>query len=470
MCHGDLSHNAVQCEKISDIGERRKILARKGLCFNCATRAHRAADCASKSACGHCGKRHHTSICDQKTGSENDKQALGSKLLTDSDGGEGIFPVVVDKVNGLTCRGLIGSGAGSSYASAQLISALNIKPREIKTQQIDMLLTSRKTKIELYDVNVASYDGSYEMTIRLSKDDKSELLFIENPAYENLIKRYQHLRAAHMDEHDKKSQLPVHVILGSGEYARIKTATTPPIGKEGEPVAEKTKLGWTILSPGAEFNKTKMLLTQTSQLDFDKLCRLDVLGLEDSAENDQLPVYEEFQEQLERSPEVWYETRLPWKSNHPRLPTSQIGSRRRLENLLKRLKSSDRYDDYNDIITQQLKDGGIEPAPQKASDNKEFYIPHKAVVKNTAESTKLRVAYDASARETRTSPSLNECLNPGPRLQNLLWSILVRSRFLPILLTGDLEKAFLQVRIKETERNALRFHGKHLEVTIHISY
>ena len=55
---------------------------------------------------------------------------------------------------------------------------------------------------------------------------------------------------------------------------------------------------------------------------------------------------------------------------------------------------------------------------------------------------------------------MNECLNPGPRLQNFLWSILVRSRFLPILLNGDLEKAFLQVRIKEIERDALRFHWK----------
>ena len=111
------------------------------------------------------------------------------------------------------------------------------------------------------------------------------------------------------------------------------------------------------------------------------------------------------------------------------------------------------------IITQQLEDGVIELAPQEASD-KEFYIPHKAVVKNTAETTKLRIVYDASAKESRTSPSLNDCLNPGPSLQNLLWSILVRSRFLPILLTGDLEKAFLQVRIKEAERDALRFHWK----------
>ena len=69
-------------------------------------------------------------------------------------------------------------------------------------------------------------------------------------------------------------------------------------------------------------------------------------------------------------------------------------------------------------------------------------------------------AYDASAKESNTQPSLNDCLNPGPTLQNLLWSILVRARFLPVLLTGDLEKAFLQVRIKEKERDALRFHWK----------
>ena len=36
----------------------------------------------------------------------------------------------------------------------------------------------------------------------------------------------------------------------------------------------------------------------------------------------------------------------------------------------------------------------------------------------------------------------------------------MRCRFLPVLLTGDLEKAFLQVRIKEAERDALRFHWR----------
>ena len=37
----------------------------------------------------------------------------------------------------------------------------------------------------------------------------------------------------------------------------------------------------------------------------------------------------------------------------------------------------------------------------------------------------------------------------------------MRSRFYPVLLTGDLKKAFLQIRINEEERDSLRFHWKH---------
>ena len=46
---------------------------------------------------------------------------------------------------------------------------------------------------------------------------------------------------------------------------------------------------------------------------------------------------------------------------------------------------------------------------------------------------------------------------PEPPLQNQGYNILVRARFYPILLTGEIEKAFLQVHIKEEERDSLRF-------------
>ena len=73
----------------------------------------------------------------------------------------------------------------------------------------------------------------------------------------------------------------------------------------------------------------------------------------------------------------------------------------------------------------------------------EFYLPHKAVIRENAESTKLRIVYDASARENSRSFSLNDCLETGPALQNFLWSILIRTRFKPIALCEDLQKEFL---------------------------
>ena len=79
-------------------------------------------------------------------------------------------------------------------------------------------------------------------------------------------------------------------------------------------------------------------------------------------------------------------------------------------------------------------------------------------MRQSAETTKLRIVYDASAHAQEKAPSLNECLYAGPPLHNNLWSVIVRNRFHPVAVTGDLQCAFLQVRIQETERDALRFH------------
>ena len=126
---------------------------------------------------------------------------------------------------------------------------------------------------------------------------------------------------------------------------------------------------------------------------------------------------------------------------------------------MRKLTREGNHEQYDDIIKEQLDEGVIEPAPVETQ-GKVFYLPHKGVIKKSAETTKLRIVFDASAKETSDKPSLNECLHPGPPLQNQLWNILVRARFHPVLLTSDIQKAFLQVRIKEEERDALRFFWK----------
>ena len=123
-------------------------------------------------------------------------------------------------------------------------------------------------------------------------------------------------------------------------------------------------------------------------------------------------VYDDFKEQLTRDPASWYETNLPWKANHPHLPTNEAGSKRRLTSLVRKLTREGNYEQYNDITKDQLNEGVIERAPDEPS-GKEYYLPHKGVVKQSAETTKLRVVYDASAKESSDKPSLNDCLYPS---------------------------------------------------------
>ena len=76
---------------------------------------------------------------------------------------------------------------------------------------------------------------------------------------------------------------------------------------------------------------------------------------------------------------------------------------------------------YGKVIQEQLEDGIVEKVsditPQKG---KEFYLPHKAIIREDAERTKLRIVYDASSKPNMNEPSLNECLEKEAPLQNML--------------------------------------------------
>ena len=66
------------------------------------------------------------------------------------------------------------------------------------------------------------------------------LLELPNPEYQNLQNSYQHLKDVKINDHDKKFELPVHVILGVNDYTRIER---PRVGLPGEPIVELAKLG-----------------------------------------------------------------------------------------------------------------------------------------------------------------------------------------------------------------------------------
>ena len=95
------------------------------------------------------------------------------------------------------------------------------------------------------------------------------------------------------------------------------------------------------MSSGKDSDPTLGCLAVNTTLDHEQLYALDVLGLADSPSGDQDVVYQEFSEQLTRnSDEGWYETALPWKGDHPPLPSYRNGSLCRLHTQVQKLRKT----------------------------------------------------------------------------------------------------------------------------------
>ena len=95
------------------------------------------------------------------------------------------------------------------------------------------------------------------------------MLTLDNPNYATLLSKYNHLKGVKIKDNDSRPQIPIHVVLGASEYATIKTSTAQRVGKPGQPVAEKTLLGWTLMSPGREDVGIPVLLTQSALVNYE---------------------------------------------------------------------------------------------------------------------------------------------------------------------------------------------------------
>ena len=117
-------------------------------------------------------------------------------------------------------------------------------------------------------------------------------------------------------------------------------------------------------------------VNQSTPEDYMGRFSLDILGLEDRPEGDQTTVLEEFKEQLTRREDGKYETALPWKASHPKLPTNLRVARPRFQSLLKRLeKQPALLETYHHIIEDQVEQGIVEIAPTMPEGKHEHYIP-----------------------------------------------------------------------------------------------
>jgi hypothetical protein len=196
--------------------------------------------------------------------------------------------------------------------------------------------------------------------------------------------------------------------------------------------------------------------------DVDEFWSLESMGIRDSpTENDDDIALNQFNKTVYFE-NGRYHVSWPWKDNSASLPVNYQLALGRLKSLAKRLKeSSDSLlGEYEKVIKTQSELGIIEKVPAEEfwkTENMVHYLPHHPVVRVGHATTKVRIVYDASAKCRKDASSLNECLFRGPVILPDLCSVIIRFRLNEIALIADIEKAFLQLSLKPSERDVTRF-------------
>ena len=142
-------HKSKDCKAITKDEDCNKTISEKRLCFNCTRVKYRAAECRSKRICQTCKGKCHSSLC---------KQLSTMMVATE---GSVIYPVAFVKVDSITCRALLDTGAGSTYACAALIKKLSMQTVIKETKWIEMMMHSTVRKTDVFEIEIEDLSGSF---------------------------------------------------------------------------------------------------------------------------------------------------------------------------------------------------------------------------------------------------------------------------------------------------------------------
>ncbi|XP_066912732.1 uncharacterized protein [Clytia hemisphaerica] len=124
-----------------------------------------------------------------------------------------------------------------------------------------------------------------------------------------------------------------------------------------------------------------------------------------------------------------YEIKLPFKEEITNLGDNYARSKIRLKNMVQKQFKDNNPEflrTYDEILQQQLSAGVIEKV-EHYEIGQTHYLPHRPVVREDKQSTKVRIVFDASCKSYKGGESLNDTLNPGPSITELLGDVLLIS-------------------------------------------
>ena len=489
-------HLSRNCDVVTDHAARREILRKKGKCYVCLKSGHLARKCNSRFNCFKCRGRHHATICDtyskpreegnppqsQVQNKEAEVQTTanymhvssGNSVLLQTARADVYSPGDDSKVQNI--RLIFDTGSQKSYVNESLKDALKLKVigKErllIKTFGNEI---ARVKTCDIVQLAMKTIDG---MEVNISAYVVPQICSpITKQGLKKAVRQYKHLQGLQLADFEGNEEVSsdkqVDLLIGNDMYYLLVEGEIVKGEEINGPVATKTRLGWVVSGPvkgvGNNENGSHVFHIEAETLMNDDPPVDPILKelskfweVESVHDRESASVDKQFQSDIAFVSNNYgnsYEVKMPFKEQHPLLPDNYDVAKSRLNSLLKKLRADPKIaKEYNRVFLEQLERGIIERVdPNESTEvGKVFYLPHKHVIREDKDTTKLRVVFDASAK--RDGPSLNDCLYPGPSLLPQLVDILMRFRLKKVVLMSDIEKAFLNVSIDPEQRNFLRF-------------
>ncbi|XP_076686033.1 uncharacterized protein LOC143378078 [Andrena cerasifolii] len=359
-------------------------------------------------------------------------------------------------------RALVDQGSEVSLLTEQLAQQLCLprKPANIRIVGVGNQRTERvRGQIQL---TFAAHFGATESHVITA------LVLPRITSYQPRVDRrsstWAHLKDLALADPNFEAEGPIELLLGADAFA-IVILEGIARGHTGEPVAQRTTLGWIVSGPASPDIAND---TVTSQR---------VATLQSSSEEELLPLIRRFweQEEVMVSPAYTIEEQNceeHFKETHRRLPsgrymvrlplrgTMELGeSRRGAKRMLLRMEAKFKREpafaeayhtfmrEYSQL-THMSKVQGDLLGPY-------YYLPHHGVLKESSTTTRLRVVFNGSSLTT-SGQSLNEGLMVGPNLLPSLQQLLLRWRVHRVCLTADIEKMYRQILIHPDDRRYQR--------------
>ncbi|XP_033317753.1 uncharacterized protein LOC117215502 [Bombus bifarius] len=352
----------------------------------------------------------------------------------------------------IRARALLDTGSSMNFMTDKLANSLGIKQRRCAIQigALDNLSTTAK---RYTTATITSTDGKYKKTLRFLVIPTISTFIPSEPIDPSSLGLPRNIQLADPQFH---CPAPIDVLLSTGSTFASLCIGQVNLAQPGQPELrlQKTRFGWVIGgSPTSQTAINTFHATTTAlQEDLARFWEIDEGPATTHLSESERLCEEHFRNHVRRTKEGRYIVALSFNEKLSSLGSSKAAAMSRLASLHRRFQRDKQYETAYSVVIQEYLDlGHMTKINTDHATDHGYYLPDHGVIKESSDTTKLRVVFDGSASST-TGVSLNDALHTGPKLQEDLRNILLRFRSFQYVLTGNIEKMYRQFILRPEDR------------------